>query len=367
MSAHSDAHRRQTDPAASDVPVQVPTGPDPAKSEPATSDPAKSEPAGVEPTAPEHAGTEPIGVGTPAFEPTGTDPAASEHPESGLEPSDKASEPAEPESFGRRLRRLALTAPEQAAPDLTAPERRAIRIEIAVVLVVTFGLQGVSAALSLIDSAISPEGMRGRTVALNASRTEHSLIDLLFQLVGVAKLAGWAALGLYLLWRSGIGPRLIGFGWPRVRADLPPGLALAAIIGLPGLALYLIAHALGFSVTIVPSAIDDHWWRLPVLILSACANSVAEEVLVVGYLLTRLRALGWSANSSLLASALLRGSYHLYQGVGGGLGNVVMGLIFGRYWQRTNKLWPLVIAHAVIDAVAYLGYVALRGRVGWLP
>ncbi|WP_174550459.1 CPBP family intramembrane glutamic endopeptidase [Nocardia shimofusensis] len=259
------------------------------------------------------------------------------------------------------------TAPEQPAPELTARERLGIRIEIVVVLAVTFGLQGVSAALSLINSALSPEGVSGRTVALNASRSDHSFIDLLYQLVGVARLAGWAALGLYLLWRSGIGPRVIGFAVPRTRADLPPAVALAALIGVPGLGLYLIAHALGFSVTIVPSAIDDHWWRLPVLILSACANSVAEEVLVVGYLLTRLRALGWSPNSSLLASALLRGSYHLYQGVGGGLGNVVMGLIFGRYWQRTNKLWPLVIAHAVIDAVAYLGYVALRGRVDWLP
>src|SRR5690606_38212958 len=117
----------------------------------------------------------------------------------------------------------------------------------------------------------------------------------------------------------------------------------------------------------VPSALDEHWWRLAALILSACANSAAEEIIVVAYLITRLRALGWSDNRSLLASALLRGSYHLYQGLGGGLGNIVMGLIFGRYWQRTGQLWPLVIAHALIDAVAYIGYTVLRGRVGWLP
>ncbi|WP_280487675.1 CPBP family intramembrane glutamic endopeptidase [Nocardia farcinica] len=249
----------------------------------------------------------------------------------------------------------------------TDRERSAIRLEIVIVLVVTFGLSGFGAALALLDSALSPEGVGGRTVALNASRSSNSLLDLLFQLVGVLRLAAWAALGLYLLWRSGIGPKLIGLGRPRPRVDLPPGLVLAAVIGLPGLGLYLVAHAMGVSVTIVPSSLDEHWWRLPVLLLSACANSVAEEVLVVGYLLTRLRQLGWSANSALLASALLRGSYHLYQGLGGGLGNLVMGLIFGRYWQRTNKLWPLVIAHATIDAVAYLGYVALRGRVGWLP
>ncbi|WP_280220204.1 CPBP family intramembrane glutamic endopeptidase [Nocardia neocaledoniensis] len=249
--------------------------------------------------------------------------------------------------------------------ELSERERFGLRVEIAVVLLVTFGLSGLSAGLSLLDSALSPGGVGGRTVALNASRSDNSFLDLLFQLVGITRLLAWAALGLYLLWRSGIGPRLIGLA--RIgRADVVPGLALAAVIGLPGLGLYLVAHALGVSVTIVPSSLSE-WWRLPVLILAACANSVAEEILVVAYLITRLRRLGWSENRSLVASALLRGSYHLYQGLGGGLGNIVMGLIFGRYWQRTNRLWPLILAHATIDAVAYLGYNVLRGRVGWLP
>ncbi|MET7769208.1 CPBP family intramembrane glutamic endopeptidase [Nocardia sp. NPDC005366] len=259
------------------------------------------------------------------------------------------------------------TSGEWSGSESAERERFAIRIEIAIVLSITFGLSGLNAALSLIDSALAPGGVGGRTVALNASRSTQSLLDLLFQLLGVVRLAGWAALGLYLLWRSGIGPRLIGLARIRFRKDVLPGLALAAIIGLPGLGLYLLAHTMGVSVTIVPSSLGDHWWRLPALILSACANSVAEEVLVVAYLITRLRRLGWSENSSLLASSLLRGSYHLYQGLGGGLGNLVMGLIFGRYWQRTNRLWPLVLAHATIDAVAYIGYTLLRGHVSWLP
>ncbi|WP_024801315.1 CPBP family intramembrane glutamic endopeptidase [Nocardia sp. BMG51109] len=246
-------------------------------------------------------------------------------------------------------------------------QRRAIQLEIAIVLVVTFGLSGINAALSLIESALSPGGVGGQTAALNPSRAAQSTIDLLFQLLGVLRLLGWGALGLYLLWRSGIGPRMIGLARMRWRGDVLPGLVLAAVIGLPGLGLYLIAHALGMSVTIVPSSLGDHWWRLPVLVLSAVANAVAEEVLVVAYLVTRLRALGWTEHRSLLASALLRGSYHLYQGLGGGLGNLVMGLVFGAFWQRTNRLWPLVLAHAAIDAVAYIGYAVLHGHVSWLP
>ncbi|WP_280368468.1 CPBP family intramembrane glutamic endopeptidase [Nocardia wallacei] len=249
----------------------------------------------------------------------------------------------------------------------TGRERTALRIEIAIVLVVTFGLSGANAALSLLESALAPGGVGGQTVALNPSRAAQSTIDLLFQLLGVLRLLGWGALGLYLLWRSGIGPRLLGLARIRLRGDVVPGLALAAIIGLPGLGLYLIAHALGMSVTIVPSSLGEHWWRLPVLVLSAVANAVAEEVLVVAYLITRLRALGWTENRSLAASALLRGSYHLYQGLGGGLGNLVMGLVFGKYWQRANRLWPLVLAHATIDTVAYIGYALLHDHVSWLP
>ncbi|UGT59354.1 CPBP family intramembrane glutamic endopeptidase [Nocardia asteroides] len=250
---------------------------------------------------------------------------------------------------------------------LDESERRALRIEVVIVLALTFGASGLSAALSLLESALQPGGVGGRTVALNASRADQPLLDLAFQLLGVLRLVAWAALGLYLLWRSGIGPKAVGLARDRLRGDLLAGLGFTALIGLPGLGLYLLAQALGFSVTIVPSSLGEHWWRLPVLILSACANSAAEEIIVVGYLLTRLRGLGWSENSSLLASALLRGSYHLYQGLGGGLGNVVMGLVFGRWWQRTGRLWPLLVAHALIDTIAYVGYTALRGHVGWLP
>jgi membrane protease YdiL (CAAX protease family) len=131
--------------------------------------------------------------------------------------------------------------------------------------------------------------------------------------------------------------------------------------------VYLAARALGVSVTIAPTTLDDTWWRLPVLIASAAANAWAEEVVMVGYLMTRLRQLGWSENRSLVAQSVLRGAYHLYQGLGGFLGNIAMGLVFGRVWQRTNRLWMLVGAHTLIDVVAFLGYAALRGRVGWLP
>jgi membrane protease YdiL (CAAX protease family) len=251
------------------------------------------------------------------------------------------------------------------APDdqLTAPQRRALRIEIAIVLVVTFGMSAYTAILSLVEAILLNLG--AQKVALNPRLSPYDLIDLGLHLARVAELAAWGALGLYLLWRSAISLGQIGLGRLR-RSDMLGGVALAALVGLPGLGLYLAARAVGMNVSVVPSALNDTWWRIPVLIAAAFANGWAEEVIVVGFLLTRLRQLRVHPAVALLYSSLLRGAYHLYQGWGAGLGNVAMGLLFGYVWQRSGRLWPLVMAHGLIDAVAFVGYALAAPHLSWL-
>jgi membrane protease YdiL (CAAX protease family) len=67
-----------------------------------------------------------------------------------------------------------------------------------------------------------------------------------------------------------------------------------------------------------------------------------------------------TAVAAISASALLRGTYHLYQGWGGFLGNLAMGALFGYVFVRARRTWPLVIAHFLLDVAAALGYVAFR-------
>jgi membrane protease YdiL (CAAX protease family) len=246
-------------------------------------------------------------------------------------------------------------------------QRRLVTTEVLVVLTVSLGLSALRSGLSLIDALLQPVPLNEQQVALNAPAAQADLVDLALQLTRVLQLVGWGALAAYLLLRAGLSLRAVGLDGRRPGRDALGAAGLAALIGIPGLGVYLVAQALGVSVTIAPTTLDDTWWRLPVLIASAAANAWAEEVVMVGYLLTRLRQLGWSENRSLAAQAVLRGAYHLYQGLGGFLGNIAMGLVFGRVWQRTNRLWMLVGAHTLIDVVAFLGYAALRGRVIWLP
>jgi uncharacterized protein len=249
--------------------------------------------------------------------------------------------------------------------ELTEPRRRELRIEIAVVLAVTFGLSAYTALLNLIEAILL--GLAGQRVALNPRRSPIDLIDLGLNLAGVFQLLAWGALGLYLLWRSGFGPRQIGLGRLRWRSDVLGGIGLAALIGLPGLALYVAARLLGLSVSVVPTELNDTWWRMPVLLAVALANGWAEEVIVVAFLITRLRQLGVNPTAALLASSMLRGVYHMYQGYGAGLGNIVMGLVFGFVWMRTRRLWPLIVAHGLIDAVAFVGYALAADHLSWLP
>ncbi|WP_371320604.1 CPBP family intramembrane glutamic endopeptidase [Saccharothrix yanglingensis] len=250
---------------------------------------------------------------------------------------------------------------------LDARERTGYRVELLLVFAMTLGLSGLRSLVRLLDSLLNPVPLNEQKVAINVPQARFDLLDLVAQLLGVVQLAAWGGLGLYLLWRGGIGLRVLGLDRTRLGPDALGSLGLAAVIGIPGLVFYLVAWNLGLNLAVQPATLDEAWWRSAVLVLSAAGNAWAEEVLVVGYLITRLRQLGWRDGTALVASAVLRGSYHLYQGFGGFVGNVVMGLVFGWVWQRTNRLWVLVLAHTLLDVVAFVGYTALRGHVSWLP
>jgi membrane protease YdiL (CAAX protease family) len=175
------------------------------------------------------------------------------------------------------------------------------------------------------------------------------------------------ALVLYLLHRSGESARTLGLDLTEPWRDAARGAVLAAVIGGSGLVLYLVAYQLGLSVRLAAVALDAAWWTLPVLLASALQNALLEEVVMLGYLLTRLDQLGWRRWQAVGASALLRASYHLYQGFGGFVGNLVMGVVFGTLFYRWRRTMPFVVAHFLIDAVAFIGYAALAGKVSWLP
>lgn len=249
-----------------------------------------------------------------------------------------------------------------------ALSRRVLRSETVLVLALSLGASGVSALISFVGSLTKPGGLKHQAVTINSSYAPgRPWLDLAWQLFGIATVLVPVALVAHLLLREGAGLRAIGFDLQRPWRDLGRGTVVAAGIGSAGLAFYLVSRAAGFNLTVVAESLPDVWWKFPVLVLSAVQNSVLEEVIVVGYLLRRLGQLGWSPTAALAASSVLRGSYHLYQGIGGFIGNLVMGVVFVLLYRRWGRVGPLVAAHTLLDLGAFLGYALLAGKVGWLP
>ncbi|MFE9769658.1 CPBP family intramembrane glutamic endopeptidase [Streptomyces sp. NPDC005808] len=246
--------------------------------------------------------------------------------------------------------------------------RRIFRDETLLVLGLSLGASGVSALISFVGSATKPGGLKDQAATLNASAAPgRPWLDLAWQLFGIASALVPVALVAHFLLREREGLRVIGFDRTRLWPDLGRGAVIAAVIGSTGIAFYLAARGFGANLTVVPEALPDVWWKYPVLIMSAIQNAVLEEVIVVGYLLRRLGQLGWTPVTALVASAVLRGSYHLYQGVGGFVGNMAMGVVFVYLYRRWGRVGPLVVAHSLLDIGAFVGYALLAGKVGWLP
>lgn len=250
---------------------------------------------------------------------------------------------------------------------LRLPSARLLRWEIFAVLALSLGASALNALLNLIGSLLSTQSLGHQQALLVGSLAADHWLDLALQVAAIAEDLAPVLLVLYLLARSGERPSDIGLDTSQPGLDVARGAVLAAVIGGAGLLLYLAAFHLGLSLDVVPESLPAVWWRIPVLLLSAAHDGILEEIVVLAYLLRRLDQLGWTPWKAILLSAVLRGSYHLYQGFGAFVGNAAMGVIFGVLYKRWGRCTPMIIAHTLIDAVAFVGYAALHGKVSWLP
>src|SRR6516225_5737459 len=191
--------------------------------------------------------------------------------------------------------------------------------EIVVVFAVSLGANSLFALINLIGSLTAPKALRQQQALLVGSLAPgRPLLDLTLQLASIVTTLAPVALVFYLLAREGEGPSALGIDTTRPASDVLRGAVLAAVIGGTGLALYVAAFRLGISLNVVPEDLPAVWWRIPVLILDAAQNAI-------------------------------------------------LGVIFGVLYKRWGRVTPMIIAHTLIDAGAFVGYAVLHGHVSWLP
>jgi CAAX protease family protein len=171
-----------------------------------------------------------------------------------------------------------------------------------------------------------------------------------------------------LLWYEGIAlailiPFLSARGWSRDRLGLVPSCrSTAAGVGL-ALLVYIAYAVMYKGATALFPAMAKSWEDIPLVaaqigtaavIAASIVNPVFEELLY-GYLITVLKHTHgfWFAVN---ASVGVRLVCHLYQGAAGSLSILAVGLVFGGFYARTRKLWPLIAGHAVLDFVALIAW-----------
>jgi membrane protease YdiL (CAAX protease family) len=155
--------------------------------------------------------------------------------------------------------------------------------------------------------------------------------------------------GLFLYLR---GWRLSNLGAPFKASDpiVMVGLMLATYVvtGLFWQAAVVIEPTLGSE-----SANELMGGKLSLgnVVLLSVVNPIFEEALLCGYIVTALkerRGFWFAVN----VSVALRVANHLYQGSMGVLSILPLGLLFTVWYARTNRLWPVILAHAAFDLIA---------------
>ena len=206
--------------------------------------------------------------------------------------------------------------------------------EVVVVITVAFGSFATQSALRLFrfDGAPSLTALPLRYVIL----CQVFLLGLLWIFLTIR---GWRF--------SNLGER------PRV-IDVFLGIPLAVAAYLPFLLLawLVMSPSTDSGAQPLPPTSALSGSSLGTIVAGALVNSVFEEVLVVGYLMTALqRRFGTSV--AIHASALVRLSYHIHLGTAALISILPLGYVFAYWYRRRRSLLPLVTAHTILDVLAF--------------
>jgi membrane protease YdiL (CAAX protease family) len=243
--------------------------------------------------------------------------------------------------------------PDLVAPPLSPepPTRRTLVWETRFVML-AFLAPGVITAVALFVQALYGQGDQAQFPSIIDG---HPLANLLVGMLTYLPTGAVVPLALFLLARTGQTPKTLGLGVPNFMRDILPGIGIGLwaygvelVVGIP-LILTFGKHSRLLN---QPSVGHVPPYYLAFGILIAAVTAVTEEVLVNGYLLTRLHQLGWAPWPAFALSLALRTSYHVYYGLGFLL-TIPFGWLVTRSFQKHGRLNRPIAAHFLYDATLF--------------
>jgi membrane protease YdiL (CAAX protease family) len=208
------------------------------------------------------------------------------------------------------------------------------RAEFVIVIVTAFGLSVLANVIYLFDPA---------AFAGVSAITDESLKSLV-----VEELVLLALLGSFLKAR---GWTLERFGLSISARDTTIGLAMAILAIIVSYLLQIIAENVVPQILPERESLIQGQLSLFTVVMVSVVNPVFEEVFVCGYLISALKEKRGTA-FAINVSVGLRVAYHLYQGALSVLTIAPLGLMFAYWYVRSGRLWPVIVAHGVLDFVA---------------
>jgi membrane protease YdiL (CAAX protease family) len=135
-------------------------------------------------------------------------------------------------------------------------------------------------------------------------------------------------------------------------AAYPSGRELAMALGLTvvSIAAWALPWLLLAPADAGAAASTGAGLSWPGILAVSIINPLFEELFLCAYILPFLACRRGPA-VAVAVSLLVRLSFHTYQGAVGLLAVGLLGLVFSMFYLRTQRLWPILIAHGVLDFI----------------
>jgi len=202
-----------------------------------------------------------------------------------------------------------------------------------------------------------------------------------FNTIGAGSIAMWSGIFIatYFMRKQDISWKDRGLTLPTGKKQWISTLGIALITSALVLTMMaaivpLISSLLGFT---IPESSTDRFEFLIgnallfiayLIVVIWLGAAVGEELLMRGFLLNNLRSLFGQGRSRSFLAVLLHstifGMLHISQGVPGVIATGIVGAIFAIiYLSNNQKLFPLIIAHGIVNSIGLTAYFLSDGKI----